>query len=159
MKYEVTSNGTLVSTVSGTTINLTGLTPATKYSLKVVPTNGLEIGSAATVTFTTLAAAPNPNIFSVLQWIAKSTGTSSMHQFQYVLKPSTTYTVSTSYLDPSGGYYYDMWCDKKSVALSSGVNPLSKSKVRKITTDADGILVLGIRDGQLRTAWQRVRTG
>lgn len=165
MKFAVKSNGVLVTTVSGTSIDLTGLTENTAYTVTVTPENGLDLGTSAKATFTTLSAAPNPNLWSLLEWLAKSTDTSSMHQLQYTLKPSTAYTVSTNYPDPSGGYYYDMWADKKSVALSSGVNPLSKSKARHITTGSDGIIVLGIRDGTTEdgvaagTTWVKIEEG
>lgn len=56
MKFEVIQNGVLVSTTPSTTINLTGLTPSTKYTVSVTPSNGLEKGTAATLAFTTASA-------------------------------------------------------------------------------------------------------
>lgn len=145
MKFEVRNNGTLVTTATGTTVNLTGLTPATKYTVGVTPTNGLDKGVEATVIFTTLSAAPNPNLFSLLYWLAHKTASSSNHVVNITLKPSTTYTVSTSYPDPTSSYY-DMWADKSGVSMSSSSDPLSKSHPRTITTGSDGVIVVQIRD-------------
>ncbi|WP_461223852.1 phage tail spike protein [Lacticaseibacillus suihuaensis] len=118
-----------------------------------------------TTDFTT--SKPQPNLFNLATWMAGATATNSMIVGNIVLASNTTYTISTNYADPAtGSYYYDVWADKKSVALSSGVNPISASKSRTITTGSDGIIVLGIRDGApsdtlttSKTTWIQIDLG
>ncbi|WP_179394734.1 phage tail spike protein [Lacticaseibacillus absianus] len=84
--------------------------------------------------------------FDLAKWMAGAKAANSQIAADIALKPNTTYTVSTDYPDPTTSYY-DIWTDKKGVALSSSTNPLSKSHPRTITTGADGLVTLAVRDG------------
>ncbi|RRG08837.1 MAG: fibronectin type III domain-containing protein [Lactobacillus sp.] len=53
MSYKIYNGTTLLATIATKSYTVTGLSPATSYTLDVVPNNGLRDGTKASVTFKT----------------------------------------------------------------------------------------------------------
>lgn len=96
--------------------------------------NGLELG--------------NRNYFSVKAWNTKPPLTSSAVPYMDIkVEPNTQYTLSTNIPDRAG--LYDVFFFKGTDVISSNSNGVAKGRPRTLTSDADGILKVGMREYDL----------
>lgn len=96
--------------------------------------NGLELG--------------NRNYFSVKAWNTKPPLTSSAVPYMDIkVEPNTQYTLSTNIPDRAG--LYDVFFFKGTDVISSNSNGVAKGRPRTLTSDADGILKVGMRNYDL----------
>lgn len=100
--------------------------------------NGLELG--------------NRNYFSVKAWNTKPPLTSSAVPYMDIkVEPNTQYTLSTNIPDRAG--LYDVFFFKGTDVISSNSNGVSKGRPRTLTSDADGILKVGMREYDLSNGY------
>ena len=97
--------------------------------------NGLELG--------------NRNYFSIKAWNNKPPLTSSAVPYMEVkLEPNTQYTLSTNIPKQTAGGY-DVFFFKGTDVISSASNGVAKGEPRTLTTNADGIVKVGMRNYDL----------
>ena len=100
--------------------------------------NGLELG--------------NRNYFSVKAWNTKPNLVSSGVPYMDVkVEPNTQYTLSTNIPDREG--LYDVFFFKGTDVISSNSNGVAKGRPRTLTSDADGILKVGMRSYDLSNGY------
>ncbi|NRF91517.1 fibronectin type III domain-containing protein [Paenibacillus frigoriresistens] len=118
--YEIYNGASLVTTVTGTTYNVTGLTASTQYTFTVKAKDAAgNVASGTSTTFTTSAAAdttpPNPitgltagtvTSSSVpLTWTISSSGDVANQEVAYSSNGGTSYTVASGVINPSSNSY------------------------------------------------------
>lgn len=96
------------------------------------------------------------NYFSVSGFATnKYSGQYDIDYYDIQLLPETKYTISTNHIRYDGAY--DMFVGNKGFTANSGVNGISATKPRTVTTDGTGILTIAARNYSIADGKDKIK--